>query len=108
MTAPEPGRHRAPGASTGLRFRVYVDGEHADEGWVYSGDAADDATIDRLWHVCDEAGKAGRDWRLEVYDPDLPVDGDNPLRIGPESFVVPVMAVSVVIRSRPSPYGHPN
>ena len=70
--------------STGLRFRVYLDNSPgvADEGWVYTGDAADDAVIARLSGLCREASEAGRYWLLEVHDPDHP---DQDLRLDERS-----------------------
>jgi hypothetical protein len=85
------------GGGTGLRFRVYLDHapDHADEGWVFTGDADDDATIARLSGLCREASEAGRYWLLEVHDPDNP--GDE-LRLDEASLGGTAVRVTVFLR----------
>jgi hypothetical protein len=94
MTAAEPGRHRAPGVETGLRFRLYVDGEVVAEDWLRLGadKAATAAAACRHAALARAASETGRDWTLEVLDPDYP---DEPLCLGSRT-VVEVEVVSVV------------
>ena len=69
--------------STGLRFRVYVDGKLVDEAWVgRPGDTAPPETVAN-WQgtICRDASIAGLRWRLEVYEPDT----DETLWFGSDS-----------------------
>jgi|HubBroStandDraft_6_1064221.scaffolds.fasta_scaffold33187_7 hypothetical protein len=56
-----------------LRFRVYVDGEIADESWVGVGSDVDGEQL-ALKHraLCDAASDHGQLWLIEVYDPGEP------------------------------------
>jgi hypothetical protein len=86
MTAAEPGRHRAPGAETGLRFRLYVEGEVVAEDWLHVGAdrAATAAAAYRHASLARAAGAEGKEWLLEVLDPDYP---DEPLCMGSMTLV---------------------
>jgi hypothetical protein len=86
MSGAEPGRHRVPGAETGLRFRLYVDGEVVAEDWLQLGadKASTVAAAYRHAALARAAGEAGKDWMLEVLDPDYP---DEPLCLGSMTVV---------------------
>jgi hypothetical protein len=66
--------------NTGLRFRVYVSGELADEDWAAT---ATESGALQLRHktLTDAADRDGTPWLIEVYDPDMPED-EAYLRIG--------------------------
>lgn len=86
---PEP----TPEQRRGLRFRLYVRGELVAEDWLTPGNAeTTEATARRHGARADQANEAGDDWVLEVWDPDYP---DEPLRIGPESFVEAEVVVEI-------------
>jgi hypothetical protein len=107
MTEPEP----TPEQRAGLRFRLYVEGELVAEDWLTPGNAdTAEATARRHGALKDEAAAAGKDWLLEVYDPDYP---DEPLRITPDSFAgIPVEALAFVAITVVPPgfrtYANPN
>jgi hypothetical protein len=86
-----------------LRFRIYVEGELVAEDWLVTGDPEGTAAKAREHgHICDEAKEAGKDWLLEVYDPDRPEDDpDAYLKIGPDSLAV-MEPIAVVVLGVPS------
>jgi hypothetical protein len=78
-----PARSVTEGPADGLRFRVYVAGELADEHW-FSNDA-DHAEAAEVAHrqaaIAAEADDAGRLWLIEIYDPARP-SGRQYMRYG--------------------------
>jgi hypothetical protein len=76
-----------------LRFRVYVDGEVADEAWVGGpGDVDGETLALKQRALCDTASDHGQLWLIEVYDPDVPEDAAY-WRFGtdPAGMVLPIM-----------------
>lgn len=61
--------HRPPPTNTGLRFRLYIDGQLLDELWVYDMFAAHAAAASQ-GGVAAQAIRHGLPYLVEVFDPD--------------------------------------
>lgn len=73
-----------------IRFRTFVDNELVDEAWA--PEESPESIAEREGDICAAARAAGKDYRVELYDPDLPPTFAT-MRVGssPEGMVNPEM-----------------